>query len=79
MNARAQDMAGLVGTIAEGRKTHDVRVNDRGYAINDLLILREWRLDTGEFTGRQLLRKVTYVTLGGTWGLPNELCVLSIQ
>jgi hypothetical protein len=71
-----------------GEKLHEIRRNDRDFSVGDSLILREF-IPTGEreltgetigtFTHREILRRVTYITPGGSWGLPNELCVLSIK
>jgi hypothetical protein len=72
--------------VAEKRKTHEVRRNDRDYNAGDLLVLKEFvpageDLTKGEgaFTGRVVLRRVTYVTPAGSWGLPTDVCVLSIR
>ena len=40
-------------------KTFEVRFNDRDYRVGDWLILREW--DGSNFTGHELMRRVTYV------------------
>ena len=32
----------------------------------------------GTYTEREVVMKVTYMTKGGEWGLPEELCVMSI-
>ena len=40
-------------------KTFEVRFNDRDYRVGDWLILREW--DGSDFTGRAIMRRVTYV------------------
>jgi hypothetical protein len=60
-------------------KTHEVRRNDRGFAVGDLLRLREYEPGNGGYTDRVILARVSYVSEGGTWGLPSDLCVLSIQ
>ena len=60
-------------------KTHEVRRNDRGFAVGDFLRLREYEPSNGGYTDRVILARVSYVSEGGTWGLPPDLCVLSIQ
>jgi ASC-1-like (ASCH) protein len=62
-----------------GEKTHEVRVNDRGYAPGDALHLREWNPRTKKYTGDELLVRVTNITLGGNFGLPENLCCMSIK
>lgn len=65
--------------IIDGTKTHEIRVNDRDFKAGDLLRLKEWDPETGEYTLRIITRRVTYVTNGGQWGLPENLCVMSIR
>jgi hypothetical protein len=75
---------GSYDAVASGQKTHDVRYNDRDFKVGDQLVLREWvpvgdDCTEGNFTGRSVLRRVTYVTPGGSWGLGEKICVLSIR
>ena len=71
-------------------KHHEVRKSDRSFVIGDTLLLREYdpsygRQMPGElpeprgYTGRELRCRVTYISRGGTWGLPPDLCVMSIE
>ncbi len=72
--------------ILDGTKHHEIRHDDRGFAVGDLLELVEYEpspepqfhFARGE-TGRRVLVRVTYVSAGGTWGLPSNLCVMSIE
>src|SRR4051812_37249283 len=57
--------------ILDGRKTFDIRENDRGFKVGDTLLLREYEITpeqynrsprTGYYTGRQLRVEVTYLT-----------------
>lgn len=68
--------------VWDGFKGHEVRKNDRPYNVGDVLLLREWNppdaLGERGFTGREVRVLVTYLSAGGTWGLPADLCVMSI-
>lgn len=59
-------------------KTHEVRKNDRDYQVWDTLILQEWDPDTEVYSGRTLRVLITFITPGGSFGLPSDLCVMSI-
>jgi hypothetical protein len=70
--------------VRTGVKTHEVRCNDRDFKLGDFLILEEWvpvgdDCTEGRFTGRSVLRTITYITPGGSWGLGEKICVLSIK
>lgn len=45
--------------IVSGKKTFEVRFKDRDYQVDDILLLQEW-VD-GQYTGRSLEAKVTYL------------------
>jgi hypothetical protein len=69
-----------------GDKPYELRKNDRDFQVGDTLLLREWdnynwnkKPDADRYTGRWVLAKVTYMTKGGDWGLPLDLCVLGIS
>ncbi|MCC6425693.1 MAG: DUF3850 domain-containing protein [Phycisphaerales bacterium] len=65
----------------EGRKTHEVRKNDRpgGFTLEDLLILREWNNGGKVYSGRTIFAVPTYITEGGAFGLPDNMVVMSIR
>jgi len=65
--------------VKNGTKTHEIRVADRPYAVGDSLLLHEWDNVTGAYTGYLCLVEVTFITPGGEWGLPDNLCVMSIR
>ena len=79
--------------ICDGRKTHEVRRDDRGFVAGDELVLEEWdpsrleelrrtereRAFDRAYTGRSAIALITYVTPAATWGLPDDRCVLSIR
>lgn len=65
--------------ILVGIKKCEVRKNDRNFRIGDELRLKEYDSEREEFTGRYCTVYVTHVVLGGRFGLPEDLCVMSIQ
>jgi hypothetical protein len=45
-----------------GAKKFEIRENDRGYRVGDILILKEYFPETQSFSGRFLTRRITYTT-----------------
>ena len=71
--------------VLDGSKTFEIRFNDRGYQIGDLIVLKETKF-TGQqmksgqplvYTGREIQKRISYV-LGG-YGLPDDWVILGIQ
>lgn len=62
-----------------GRKTFEIRRNDRDFKKGDTLILQEWDRHKETLTGRKLARNVTYVFEGGSFGVEKGFVVMSIQ
>ncbi len=50
--------------VCEGKKTFEVRVNDRGYQVGDVLELQEWCPINKEYTGKSVTKEVTYILYG---------------
>ena len=70
--------------IESGHKKHDLRKNDRNYKVGDILKLQRYDNINGEYTGREISRRVTYITSNVTpcayssAVLPNDYCILSL-
>lgn len=62
--------------VVSGKKTFEIRENDRDYQVGDLLVLREWNPESEGYTGASELRFVSYVT---TYGQPEGQVVLALQ
>ncbi|WP_313624132.1 DUF3850 domain-containing protein [Achromobacter sp.] len=71
--------------VLSGAKTFEIRLNDRGYAVGDVLGLRETRFTGAEmragaplvYTGRECQRFVSHVLTG--YGLADGWCCLSFD
>lgn len=57
------------------RKTFELRLNDRGYQVDDTLHLCEWNPAARAYTGRQILKRVTYVLEGSPWLSEGYVCM----
>ena len=73
--------------VSSGRKTFEVRCDDRKYEEDDVLVLLEWDPEhaakdpnpSAGYTGRDLRRRVTYVLLPSECsGLKDGFCVMGI-
>ena len=62
-----------------GRKTFEVRKNDRDFQKGDTLILEEWDNKKQEYTGRRMVMNVSYILQGGQFGIEEGFVVMSIQ
>ena len=65
--------------LVSGHKRHEIRKHDRPFAEGDRLLLQEWCPVDEDYTGREALVEVTYKSEPGSWGLPDNLCVMSIS
>lgn len=64
--------------VVAGRKTYEIRKDDRNYQVGDLLLLQEWDPKTERYTIERAYFEITHKTPGGDWGLPADVCVLGI-
>lgn len=62
--------------VVDGRKTFEVRKDDRGFEVGDTVDLHEY-VPGGTFTGRHEQREITYVARGAPF-LPDGLCVFGL-
>lgn len=71
--------------IASGQKTHDLRINDRDFAVGDFIILHRYDQVKGVYTGETCNVEITYITSNKTpcafssAVLDKEYCILSIK
>ena len=64
-----------------GKRNFDVRLNDRDYRINDLIVLHEVKesLSGLQETGKRVSREITSLMYGGTYGIVKGYVIMSIK
>jgi hypothetical protein len=65
--------------IANLEKTFEVRRNDRGFKVGDILLLKEWDNEAEKYTGKIIEVEVTYILNGGQFGIEEGFVVMSIN
>lgn len=65
--------------IKLGKKNFEVRKNDRGYYVGDILQLWEFDPSSIEYTGESLERRVVYIMHGPAFGLKAEYVVMALE
>lgn len=67
------------GDIYDGKKTFELRRDDRGYRVGDELHLKEWDPRRGCFTGNAFVVKVKHIVRDAPqFGLEPGFCIMSI-
>lgn len=60
--------------VLTGRKTFELRKNDRDFQVGDTFILREW--ENGAYTGRHFIQAISYVLKDcSEYGLDDRYCI----
>lgn len=62
--------------VADSTKRFELRKDDRGFAVGDVLLLKEW--NGKEYTGRSVKKQISYVLKNYT-GLAEGYAVLSLN
>ena len=65
--------------VYRGEKPFEIRLDDRGYAVGDTLVLNEWDQHSGQATGRTTKKVVTYILRGGQFGLQDGYVAMAIK
>lgn len=47
--------------LEDGTKNFEIRRDDRGFRVGDILRLRETEYGSGAYTGREVRREITYI------------------
>lgn len=79
MNHELKTWSEFFIAILSGEKKFEVRKNDRGYHVGDILILKEWDNFSSSYTGAILKVKVKFILHGGQFGIEEGYCVMSIE
>lgn len=61
--------------VIAGNKNWELRKNDRGFKVGDLIVIHEWFED---YTGREILGIIKFILENYT-GIESGYCILSIE
>lgn len=64
--------------LFHGAKQFEIRRNDRGFSVGDILHLREWEPQREQYTGREARFRVTYILFDHFPGLAKDFCAMSL-
>lgn len=67
---RLKTWPGPFQALVDGTKTFELRYDDRGYAVGDVLHLEEYEPGHMTYTGREMRRTITYRCALSEW-VPN--------
>ena len=60
--------------VSSGRKTFEIRKNDRDFKVGDVFVLREY--ENGKYTGRYFINSIWYLLKDcSEYGLQDGYCI----
>lgn len=59
-----------------GVKTFEIRLNDRGFKLNDEITLEEWDPETKDYSGREIVAHITFIS---AFKQKKDYCVFSFE
>jgi predicted RNA-binding Zn-ribbon protein involved in translation (DUF1610 family) len=63
--------------VKDWSKPFELRKNDRNYQPGDIVILKEFSIISGIYSGRQAIRKISYVLKNcPEYGLDKDYCII---
>ena len=65
--------------IMSGEKTFEIRRDDRGFRVGDILTLRRYEPSRKSYTGENISVKVSYILEGTDWGLQDGFVAMAID
>ena len=71
--------SGYYNLVVSGAKTFEVRRDDRGFKIGDILRLKEYMPSETKYTGRHTDVEVTYILTGGQFGIERGYVVMGFR
>lgn len=64
--------------VVNGRKSAELRLNDRDYQVGDIVLLEDYDLERKVYRGPTIEKQITHI-LFGCPGLEPGYCVLSLD
>jgi glyoxylate utilization-related uncharacterized protein len=65
--------------ILDGKKSFEVRKDDRGFRAGDILHLQEWSPETQAYCGRETARLIVYTLTGEDFGIREGFIVMGLE
>lgn len=61
----------------KGNKPFECRLNDRGFAVGDIVVLKEW--DNIKYSGREITGRIKYILDDRFIGLKEGYVIFSLE
>lgn len=68
---------GYFDDVDSGKKTWELRINDRNYQVGDLVVLMRYDIKLKTYTGHMIEIEITYLYEGNQFGLIDGWCIFS--